>query len=534
MLATNSPSAGVYTIENDLSQRIAAASTSIGAIVGASHRGPVGVPTLVVDQADFRAQFGLKDARLSYMHYCAEAFLEEASRMYVVRVALEAKHGGIFFEKDNFSVPRALAAGFEDLAEVTFAANDVLFFYGANPGEWNNKLRITIYPKVSDPDGQLFILQIFEGDSSIPVEQFECTTHDNVDGSGTQTFIEDVINENSKVVRVVLNKAHPEFAQNPKPNLMNAICQGPLVGGDNGVDVQMSNNESLSALIDAWDLFEDWELIDVNILINAGYTHVAFQHKMDEIARIRQDCIAVLDVPKNDQEASEAVAWRRNNFLLSTSSSALYSPNLLIRDEINGRDVWVPPSGHIAAVYARTDTDAATWFAPAGLIRGQLKGVKALAEDYKLGHRDILVENQINSIRNMSGNGIVVWGADTAYSTPSALTDVGVRRMLAFLHASVRLNNLSPVFEPNDDFLRSQQRQAGEALLEPIKRGRGLYWYEVICDKRNNTDNLIGNGDLIVDYYLDPTRFVKRIHLNAIIPRTGGIQFAESLIDSTN
>lgn len=534
MLATNSPSAGVYTVENDRSQRIKAASTSIGAIVGPSNRGPVMEPTLVFDNEEFRAKFGKKDPRIGFMHYCAEAFLEE-SRLQVVRVALDTKFGGAFIATEtNFAKPRALPTGLDSPDLVTFQPNDILFIHAVDPGEWNNNLRIVWYPDVNDPEGEAFYIQVFEGASGIASEVWHCTTHEKVNGNGQQMFVEDVINERSNLIRVRLNESHPAFSTNPEPMLINAVGEVTLTGGDNGLPFSLGEPRYVAACLQAWELMADWEQIDVNILINGGLSIPSIQLKMDEICARRQDCIAVLDVPSNLQDPVDAVEYRRNTLNLNSSLSAMYAPDIQVRDTDNGRDQFVPPSGHVAARYAYTDNNFAAWFAPGGLTRGKMPSAIGLRHNYKLQHRNILTENQINSVISIEGNGINIWNADTLYGIKSALNDIGIRRMLCFLHASVRINNLFAVFEPNDSILRSRQRTSIEALLDPILRGRGLYWYQVICDERNNKPETIDNGDLIVDVYLDPVRYAKRIHLSAIIPRTGQIDFAENLLQNAN
>ena len=79
-------SAGVYVKEIDLSQRVAAAATSIGAIVGPSSRGPLNERVLVTSPGQFLQLFGKPQPRMTKMHYAALAFLEESQRLYVTRV----------------------------------------------------------------------------------------------------------------------------------------------------------------------------------------------------------------------------------------------------------------------------------------------------------------------------------------------------------------------------------------------------------------------------------------------------------------
>lgn len=533
MLATNSSSAGVYSAENDRSQRISAIGTSIGAVVGASNRGRVMQPTLAVDNEDFRSKFGRKDPRVGFMHYAAEAFLKQASRLQVIRVALECKYGGAFLStQNNFASARALAQGLDEPDEAAFLPNDIAFFHAIDQGDWNNNLRVVFYPDVNDDEGKNFYVEVYEGNTAIASEVHLCRNFEYVDGNGQQLFIEDVINQNSDLIRVVFNDNHPGLVPDETNMLVNAVGEMRFTGGDNGKPITMNDPQAVAKILEAWELLSDWELIDVNILINAGLTLPAIQLKMDEVAQRRQDCIAILDIPRTHQEASDAINYRRNVLNLNSSWSAAYGPDVMIRDTDNGRDLYVPPSGHVAAQFAYTDRVAAAWFAPGGLNRGKLEDVSAVRENYKLGHLNALAENQINPIRFIEGNGINIWGADTLYAVKSALNDIGIRRLLAMLHGSVRINNLVAVFQPNDEFLRAQQRTSLENILQPILLARGLYWYEVVCDERNNTPQTEANGDLIIDVYLDPVRYTKRIHLNAVIPKTGGIAFAESLINN--
>lgn len=540
MLATKSTSAGVYTVENDRSQRITATSTSIGAMVGATKKGPIGVPTLVTDNEDFASVFGGKDPKFSLAPYCADAFLTEANRLYFTRVARNALYGGVIvFTDNNFASTRHLSSGFADPDSIVLTPNDIMLVYGRDEGEWNNDLWIEFYPNTSDPSGESFIFNVYNGTSTVPVETYTGTSFRKVNDANKQLYIADQVNENSAFIRIKFNTSHAEFSVTNRPLLLNAIgggirddvnneLNGQLILGDNGDAITTGD------IINAWDRYIDPEEIDVNILINAGYSDPAIQLKMDTICEVRQDCIAILDLPSDMQETSDAINYRRNVLNLNSSLSAMYGPDLKIRDTENGVDVWIPPSGHVAAVFARTDEVAAPWYAPAGIERGYLNNVLGLKETYKQGHRNALVENQINIVRSISGQGVLVWGADTMYTVKSALNDVGIRRLLCMLHASIQINNQYAVFRPIDNLLFEQQTATLQNLLEPIRRNRGLYWYEVICDERNNTSNTIANGDLIVDVYLDPTRYTKRIHITAVIPKTGQISSAIEYVDATS
>lgn len=527
MLATSSPSAGVYTAERDNTQRITPLGTSVGAVVGYSDRGPVMERTLTVDNTEFQSYFGIKSPDKGWLHYSAEAFLEESSRLYVTRVVNGAKTGcGWFTTVDNFVQGREVDkdGGFDwDEVNPVHSAVDVLFIQAHNPGTWNNKIRVVLSPDTSDDEGHRFHVYVYEGDSTIPVEQFLCTTFYKVE-NGKQLFVEDVINKRSKFIKVQFNFENAMYEQDEEADLVNAIASVTLNGGTNGDPINDGH------IIQGWDLYDDWEAVTVNILINSGYSTVPVQLHMDTIAQYRYDCIAVLDCPEEYQEAAKSVDYRRNVLSLNSSFSALYTPDILIRDTINQMDLYAPPSGWVAAQYAYTDRVKGAWYAPAGEKRGTIKAARGTRHQYRLGHRNAMAESQVNNICVLENVGTVIMEQYTLQSIQSITQNVHARRLLAMLRASVRMNNLNAVHELIDEVLMGQQRQALTELLTPIKNQRGLYWFDVRCDPSNNPPEVTDNGDLIVDVYLQITQAAKRIHVNAVLAKTGQIKFAEELI----
>lgn len=520
----SSTSAGVYGATEDNSVRGVAVSSSIGAMVGPSHRGPVGVPTLAVDKKGFRGRFGVPDANLTYAHFCAEQFLSEASQLYFNRVAREAKYGSVRVATvNNFATIDLSVEGFDDPEDYAFNEQDILFIYGENPGNWNNDLRVVLYPDVSDSAGEKFVLEVYEGTSTVAAEVYRATLRDKLDGYGNQLNIVTQLEDRQSRVRARVNVNHPKYVQNNGVPLVNSVITGNLTYGDNGLPVTIDD------IIDGWDAFEDTEEITVTLLINGGYASPAVHLKMADVAEQRGDAFAILDMPSNSQTTQAAVAYRRNTLNLNSSFAAIYTPDLSILNEDNV-NIWCPPSGYVAACYARTDRVAAEWFAPAGVTRG-----KVLANDvrhvYKQGDRDTLDPNQVNFIHKMPNYGLVLWSQETLQAQASALSNIHVRRLINSLMASLKIAALAGVFEQNDKTLRLELTAIAEGILGPIKRGRGLYGYEIICNSTNNTPELEASGDVILDVYIDPMMIAKRIHLNAIVPRTGQIQYAIATSD---
>lgn len=572
MTSYASTSAGVYVKEIDLSQRIAAVSSSIGALVGASDRGPLNQRTLCTSTRQFLALFGKPNPRTSMMHYAALQFLDNGGRLYVTRVINEkapttgpedrALTGGLYVTVDDLAAysPIIRLTNFDDGTSNPLGIydpfntlgfdpqapgiNQVMFFVCAeNPGLWNNNLYIRIRPSFARgvafapgtgmvdfnadyDDPYAFYLDVFENFTSVrqkPDESFLVSRDYRTDGHGSQLFIEEVINNQSNLIRVRNNSLAP---------LVKVVAEaGQFIAG--ATDGMSTKKVDAATLVRGWDLYRDPEQVDVNILIQGGaptYSPradligdiVSIQLHMDQIAQDRMDCIAVLDVPSDQQSVAKSIAYRRNELNLNSSYSAIYSSDLYIYDKYNDRYIYVPPSGFAAAAYARTDRIAELWFAPAGMERGVLN-VEGVRTIYNQDDRDALTDNQVNAIRYIPGEGYYIWGADTLQAMASALSNVNVRRLLCFVEKSIAIAALYSVYAPNDAILWSQLEDMVERFLRPIQGGRGLYWYNVQCDDKNNTGDTIAAGDVHLDVYLDPVIPGKRIHLNAILVKTGSL-----------
>lgn len=546
-------SPGAYVVERDLSGRIQAVSTSIGAIVGPLKQGPINERVLVTNEEELISIFGAPDPKFTYLHYAALEFLSKSSRLFVTRVVNDDPSrdrpltAGAVLSIDDISadlpIPR-LSLFADDVGNpiglhdpyntYTFLPSmpgieRVLFMVcAANPGDWNNGLYVRVRPALKNgmskfdegfDDPYSFYVEVFKdykNSRQLPDESFLVKRDWSTDGYGNQLFIEEVINKKSKIIRVRNN----EFAPQTKILRDTGLY---LDKGTNGARV------SYGQMMRAWDLYMDTEAVTVNILIQGGAPRgmqnpqdvADIQRAMINVAEKRMDSIAVLDVPEDVQEVAAAVAYRNQELNVDSSYGAIYSPNVTVFDKYNGISLSVPPSGHAAAAMALTDQNYEVWFAPAGMVRGSLN-VKKAAQIYNQGHRDALNDAQINPIRFFpTGAGYKIWGSDTLKVQPSALTNINVRRLMNYVETAINKSNLYSVFDPNDQILRSRLVAIVEFFLEPILRAQGLYWYKAICDESNNTPATIAAGMLVLDVYFDPVITTKRIYLNANIMRTG-------------
>lgn len=523
--------AGTYGGEEDNSFSSVAAYPSTGAMVGVANRGKVGEPYLLTSKTNWRSEFGRRDATVSYAHFCAERFLEDAQRLWFVRVDLEANYGSASFRTVNgFCVPKLATNGYLDpVTEHNQLPDEIVLFYAANPGEWNNSLRVLVYPDTNDASGEMFVVQVFEGNYSNAVETYRATLRDKVDGMNKQLNLEYQLELNESRIRAKINVEHPQWvSSNGATRTINAIASVDLAYGDNGRPWTNAD------IIEGWDLFSNEDDYEVRVLINAGYTDVAVQQTMLDLAADRRDCFAILDTPADMQTAAKAVNFRRNIANYNTSFGAIYANDIEeVTDE--GQKLFVPCSGAIAAVYAKSDATAAEWWAPAGVIRGLISGITGLRQKYSQPERNILDQNQINYIHKKTGYGYAVWGAQTLQAEHSALSDIPVRRLINTIETTAKFDALRVVFDPNDSYLWKQLENIVRDILDPILNARGLYYYDVRCDGTINKANTVAAGDVMLVYIIEPVRYAKRILFTTTVAKTGQLSTAvEYVTNNTN
>ena len=121
----------------------------------------------------------------------------------------------------------------------------------------------------------------------------------------------------------------------------------------------------------------------------------------------RKDRFAILDSPETITGGVDKLPRRATPSTARTTSRGSRST---IRSSGN---IFVPPSGHIAGVYARVDNERGVHKAPANEI---VRGALGLRYNVSKGEQDILNPKGINCIRMMQGGGIRIWGARTLSS----------------------------------------------------------------------------------------------------------------------
>ena len=480
-------SPGVYPRTIDESFGTPALADSVGAIVLNSNKGPIEV-TQVTSRSEFIRLYGEPTNDTPAKHN-ALRFLRDSSRLNVLRVTVDAVTAEV-----------SVLDGVDGVETFVVRA--------ANPGAWGNDVSVQFSEGTSDED--TFRISVYYKEDL--VETFDVSKDDTKkDGFGASMYIEDRVNNQSQYIRV-----EDDASNENDPDLDETF---DLEGGSDDTEAPGE-----SEILEGWNYFENKDEVTANILINGGWAIPAIQNRMIEVAEGRRDAIAVLDIPEADASSvGDMVDYRQEDLNANTSWAALYGPWVKIYDEYNDREIYIPPSGDAASVYARTSRVAEAWNAPAGFRRGVLSVID-VQTDLSQGDRDTLYEANINPIVDFTGEGIVVWGQKTLQAQASSLDRVNVRRLVIQIENTLEQALRPFVFENNTAFVRENITSLVENFMEDIETRRGVTGFSVICDETNNTPQVIDSNQLVVDLFIKPSRTAEFIRLNTILSPSG-VQF---------
>jgi phage tail sheath protein FI len=189
---------------------------------------------------------------------------------------------------------------------------------------------------------------------------------------------------------------------------------------------------------------------------------------------------------------------------------AVYFPWITVRDPLSPENlVDVPPSGHVAGIWARTDGTRGVHKAPAN------EGVRgALNVTYRLTREEQGELNQVgvNCIRLFSREGIRVWGARTLADGSSEWRYLNVRRLFNMIEESIVESTRWIVFEPNDMTLWKSIRRDIGAFLTRLWRDGALMGrtpeeaFFVKCDEETNPPEVIDAGMVVTLIGIAPVK----------------------------
>jgi phage tail sheath protein FI len=559
-------SPGVQVKEIDATSVVPAVSTSIGGFAGSFNWGPVEQVVSVGSEKELLSTFGTPDDNTALYFLTAAAFLKYGNALQVVRAAsghdnATADGSGLLIKNDEHytnsgydtgagSVGQWAAKFPGDLgnsikvemvtADVTTNNFNAWAFAGqfdGKPGTSDYAINLgrsasyndEVHVIVIDEDG------LFTGTANTVLETFAFMSigSDAKANDGTSNYYVDVINSQSNYVRWMDHKTtSPSWSAGS--SLRGSTS---LAGGFDTVDsISLSggtddNTPTTAELALAYDLLEDAETVDVNLLFAVPDANGAntIANDLISIADTRKDCMAFVSPPIADTQGSSTPAADVKAFVDSLNSSSYASCDstaLYVYDKYSDKYRYIGAAGHVAGLCANTDQIADAWFSPAGVNRGQLLGVTKLAFNPNQADRDVLYKARANPIVSFPGQGTVLFGDRTLLSKPSAFDRINVRRLFNTLEKAISTAAKAQLFEFNDEFTRAQFKNLVEPFLRDVKGRRGLSDFLVVCDNTNNDNQVIDSNQFVADIFIKPNKSINFITLNFVATRSG-VEFSE-------
>jgi len=219
------------------------------------------------------------------------------------------------------------------------------------------------------------------------------------------------------------------------------------------------------------------------------------------------DRMAILDTPPN-LNSQEVKAWRQDITGFDSAYAVMYYPWIEVMDLSTDRSIYMPPSGFVAGVWARTDNTRGVHKAPANEV---VMGATGLAYNVTKGEQDTLNPIGVNCIRAFAGMGIRIWGARTL--TSNALWRyVSMRRLFNMIETTIENSTQWTVFEPNDPRLWGKIRRDVGAFLTTQWNAGALYGaspaqaFYVKCDEQTNPPESRELGRVVVEVGIAPVK----------------------------
>ncbi|HSI79023.1 MAG TPA: phage tail sheath subtilisin-like domain-containing protein [Solirubrobacterales bacterium] len=219
------------------------------------------------------------------------------------------------------------------------------------------------------------------------------------------------------------------------------------------------------------------------------------------------DRMAILDAP-GELRPQDVLEWRNEQAGYDSKFATLYYPWLEVMDPLSDRPILVPPSGHVAGIYARSDSTRGVHKAPANET---VLGVNGLGFQLTQAEQGSLNQSGINCIRSFPGRGIRVWGARTLSSDPE-WRYLNVRRLFNYVSESIMQGTQWAVFEPNDERLWMQLKIAASNFLTRTWREGALFGatpdqaFYVKCDEETNPPDVIEAGQVVCEIGIAPVK----------------------------
>lgn len=493
-------SPGVYVNEVEAGTRpIEGVGTAVAAFVGLASKGPDNQPTLVSNWTQFSETFGDFIPGSYLAHAVYGYFLNGGGNCYVVRIGAD----GAREEKPKQQAPKAVTAaptaelGGYRLTAKSNAANpkpvsvEIADAGGENPSEDQFKIVVTVEGKPPEVWDNVTTKRGPNNAATKVSAESKIVTIEEVATGGA------LVKPDKGTIQLV--QPEPE----PEPPTADELIADDYVG-DAADRTGFSGLEAVDevTMVAVPDLMAAYEQGSIDAETLKAVQLAAIAH-----CELMGDRVAIIDPPPN-LNAQQIKDWRMDGGGFDSKFAALYWPWVKVFDPSTGTNRFVPPSGHMAGVWARNDDTRGVHKAPANEV---VRGVTSLQTQITKTEQELLNPIGVNCIRTFPGRGIRVWGARTL-SSDAEWRYLNVRRLFNYLEESILQGTQWAVFEPNDPALWARIRRTISAFLTNEWRKGALFGvnpeqaFFVKCDAETNPAEGIDAGQVVCQIGVAPVK----------------------------
>lgn len=286
--------------------------------------------------------------------------------------------------------------------------------------------------------------------------------------------------------------------QSPNALLVHAVHGFFVNGGTRCYVVCVKTEDNLKEGLEAIEPIDEISVVAAPGLCKTAH-HTELQTHCTKTTPPR---FAILDTAEVVDNFTTALGAGGTGLPTASDHSALYFPWIQAANPISGKIEFVPPSGHMAGVFARVDAQRGVHKAPAN---EPVRGALGLKYAISARQQDGLNPHGVNCLRKLDG-AIKVWGARTVGGEKNLdFRYVNVRRLFNYLRGSLEQGTSWAVFEPNNADLWARITRNVSAFLTTVWAGGGLFGdkpeeaFYVKCDAETNPPAMRDLGHVVTE-----------------------------------
>jgi phage tail sheath protein FI len=262
-------------------------------------------------------------------------------------------------------------------------------------------------------------------------------------------YLIDIVNKDpGGLLDATLIQPPPNSVANAIPVAASAQPTSPAAPGT-AEDLSSITALNLTDAIDTLQAIDDVNFIAVpDRPTLSGQLMLTVQQALISHCELMADRLAILDSdPGAPLFGSDSLEQQRRGLDSTRGYAALYGPWLTTIPADSGPPIVVPPSGHVAGIFARSDATRGVHKAPANEIVNDALGVERRISLIEQGQLNLLGINIV--LVFLEGGRPVLGGARTT-ATDLNWQYVNIRRLFLFLEESIQDGIRWAVFEPNN------------------------------------------------------------------------------------